>query len=72
MYRDKDVMKVEEVKWPSHDWPNLRPTPRESHPLTINDTLLFFQTGAQHNRPLRDLIEKLIETDAETYSQTLE
>jgi hypothetical protein len=39
---------------------------------TINDTLLCLQTGGTlHNCLLRGFIQQLIETDAETCSQTL-
>ena len=45
---------------------------QEPIPDSINDTLLCLQTGAQHNCSLRDSTQQLIETDAETHSQSLD
>jgi hypothetical protein len=41
-------------------------------PDTINDSLLYLQTGGYHNCHLVGFTQQLMETDAETHSQTLE
>lgn len=38
---------------------------------TINDILLYFQTGTQCNSHQRSFTQQLMETDAETNSQAL-
>ena len=43
---------------------------REPTPDTVND-ILYLNTGAYHNCPLRGFIQQLMEIDAETHSQTL-
>lgn len=49
------------------EWHNVRPMPsrKPTHDSTINDILLYIQTGAQHNYRLRDFTQQLMETDAE-------
>jgi hypothetical protein len=56
---------------PTNGWPNLRLIQCErASPYTINYTRLYLQTGISHNCLPRSFIQKQMESDAKTHSQT--
>jgi hypothetical protein len=48
------------------EWPTNSHTMRGIPSLTVNDILLYLQTGAWHNHHQRGFTQQLMETDAET------
>lgn len=69
MYRDKDEAEIEGM--PNQWLVQLESNPSKPTPDSINDTLLWFQTGALYNSLLRGFIQQPMETGAENLSQTL-
>ena len=70
MCKGKDGAEIEEIVY---QWLAQLKTHAVREPTsdTINDILFYLQTGTKHNCPLRGFTEQLMETDEETYSQTL-
>jgi hypothetical protein len=69
--RDRGWNKLRE--WPTNNQPNLRLIPWAStNPLPVNNIQFCLQTRVYHGCPLRGFTHQLIQTDADTHSQTVD